>query len=1113
AGTTTSATPAGTATGAAPAPATAPGAGVMPVPGRHLTRAERKRLADAEAEARAAEAAALAERQRLADAVLAARKEAEDRHKAAEAADRAQKKELTDLADDAILVICLKDQLGAACDLAVQHATRAGAVPDLPAAVDKSCAAGDEVGCIAKVRIGLEGLGPKDGDKIKPLMDQLLTICETADHGLCPGLVEAMLKGRPSLQIAADPARARRVSEARCQRGDLVACDVAVRAFHDATAYGLAPDAAKLREVWTRACQIGGKVRCATLCAEDPGAPICEQFQTFDLRKQCDPQHPDLCEKVGKRFRDGTGVGADAAAASHFYRLACDASRKSACVALDDLCVAAHNGGPKVDDGQCVQALIHTDLFYEAEWQFRETGNAQLMDKPDDSAPAAAAVAVATTSSQASAGISLSRGHLDADLVVSVVLDRARQAAIKLVVDELERARGGARTQYMRDLLAQGARLLADPSTLRREKFADLAMTVVRAFVAANLVDTLYPDTDAVLKAPEIGADLRAAGTALGQREGGPMSPLLRTYLVDLAYQQLGETNLFAREHDVGDVAIPCPWPNGPGVDLCKRLADGPTAQAALHIDGIIEGVRLAKALRAAGTIDLRRLIEAVERSRSIADLASTPGLVLDEWRTHLVDRSTTLVARVHGAIADLQLLLDPDTYGEELDLPSLSAKVAGIRDFLHDPTSRMVIEGDNRAHLEALLAILDTGTGAALAADSRAKEVRSRARDALKEWGDDAGALAAALAALDRSAQRLAPTIKRLDHAVHGIETVMKRLRSSDDDGAAGTPGSKLELDDLPLYSVGELRDAYREAVSALSALDAQLRQAFPDLDNGELEFARSASIRLLGLLDLLERVARTSRLQEKASDVIGALRLLGSYQGSEFTAPLYDVLEPVLDAMKTHEPMSVDLLFAVISKVRLDSLIESLQGGGNACANDRSVDCWTVKIIHALQESVERDGDMIRVDGGKFAERLAAHGDDFRRRHRWRGFFHLTVGVGAMTSTPRDDETRRSVPVIAEQVGFGWASPSVWGDRLTFKVGAAASGILYRALLDSKESNAIMVHPVFLAVDVEDLVELYVSPATVLVYPPDDSHGTDVKLGMSAGLSVPLSAYLERL
>jgi hypothetical protein len=66
---------------------------------------------------------------------------------------------------------------------------------------------------------------------------------------------------------------------------------------------------------------------------------------------------------------------------------------------------------------------------------------------------------------------------------------------------------------------------------------------------------------------------------------------------------------------------------------------------------------------------------------------------------------------------------------------------------------------------------------------------------------------------------------------------------------------------------------------------------------------------------------------------------------------------------------------------------------------------------------------------------------------------------------------------------------------------------------VLDSEESNAIMVHPIFFAVDIGDLVEAYVSPAMILFYPPDGDRDGAVRWGASVGLSVPLSAYLERL
>ncbi|MBL0215381.1 MAG: hypothetical protein IPQ07_16035 [Myxococcales bacterium] len=109
--------------------------------------------------------------------------------------------------------------------------------------------------------------------------------------------------------------------------------------------------------------------------------------------------------------------------------------------------------------------------------------------------------------------------------------------------------------------------------------------------------------------------------------------------------------------------------------------------------------------------------------------------------------------------------------------------------------------------------------------------------------------------------------------------------------------------------------------------------------------------------------------------------------------------------------------------------------------------------------------------------------------------------------------DDARRSVPLISEQIGVGLASPAFFGNRLTFKLAVAGSGLLYRAALDSAESNAIMVHPMLFALDIGDLVEIYVSPAMVMLYPPEQDRPTSLRWAFSAGVSVPLSAYLERL
>jgi hypothetical protein len=387
--------------------------------------------------------------------------------------------------------------------------------------------------------------------------------------------------------------------------------------------------------------------------------------------------------------------------------------------------------------------------------------------------------------------------------------------------------------------------------------------------------------------------------------------------------------------------------------------------------------------------------------------------------------------------------------------------------------------------------------------------KLRGDVTTALTAWDKrDIAELDKKLDAIAIKIDAVSPTVDRLEAAIADITSLFGRFPSAD-----GT--ASLDVGNLPLYATPDLARELRIASKHLVALDDGLRTLFPGEVNAQVRFARSATVRLVGFLDLMERVARSSRLTQKTGDVIAALRMLGTFRVGVFDAPLYDVLEPVLDSIKTHEPMDLELLYAVIAHVRLDTLIGALQGKGNPCKNESSVDCWTTRLVHALQESVERDGGNLRIDGGKFAQRLAQHGDDFRRHHKWRGYLHLTVGVGSLYSDPIGDmgAERRAVPLISEQIGFGIASPSFFGDRLTFKVGAAASGLLYRATLDSAESKAIMVHPMFFALDIGDLVEVYVSPGMVMLYPPEEMRSTELRWGASLGISVPLSAYLERL
>lgn len=1005
----------------------------------------------------------------------------------------------------------------AAC-LAVEDSNYATQVSPV---LTQACTGGDQRACgwVLYQRL----LSRPDPATARATVDALVQSCDGDGHPRCAGLAIDLIFGRPQFGLAADPSVGIALAERRCAAGDAEACQNAAFAYGKNGPAAL-QNADKYRLVADRSCKL---VRYNQFCAcDDPTVPGCVVRAIYTDFRACERDEVGACVRAATHFRDGDGVTADVERAASILRRGCDAADKVACAELDAVCQA----NPHLSVELCQRSLIQSDLFFEAEFQASTGGDVDMFDASAATGPTRDPSAVTIGDVAASVPTSFRRGKLDADLVVDIVLDRARQAAIKLVVAELVAAQKRAGYLYLRDLLDQGSRLLADPTTLRREKFQDLGMTVVRAFVAANLIDGLYPTTDELRAAPEIGATVIAGADQLGARPSVELSSELHGFLVDVAYYWLGQTRLFGRSTSQSDLKPTCPWPDGQGQTLCQQLAERAIAERAIGVAKVLDAVRLVKLLRGGGFEDVRRLIEAAARSRTIANLSTTPGLNLVAWQEQLVNGSRDRVGKVQGGITSLRTLLRASAYADSgLSLEDLVAAMQSARGAIGSSAIRLSIGANHIEHIYRILRIIDNARlevqaatnpvgGAAPppapagALDPRSvalARVRKEVTEGLQAWGPrNVVEVATKLEAMSKSFDSLNPAIDRLEKSIADLRALFARFPG---------PDRKVSLDvgDLPLYASIDLARELRAAAAALATLDDGLRVAFPGEVPARLRFARSSTARLVAFLDLMQRVARQSPLSMKAGDVVGALRTLGTASIDGFDAPLYDVLEPVLDAIKTHEPMSLELLFAVIGRVRLDTLIGSLQGRQNACANDTSVDCWVTKLIHALQESVERDGSSIRVDGGKFAARLAQHGDDFRHKHTWRGYFHLTVGVGGLYSDPAGDmgSARRPVPVISEQVGFGLASPSFFGDRLTFKIGAAASGLLYRAVLDSDESNAIMLHPVFLALDVGDLVEAYVSPATIMVYPPGDGDDGALRWGISAGLSVPLSAYLERL
>ncbi len=1036
---------------------------------------------------------------------------------------------------------------GRACLLAGRHTRDGGGSRNKKSLgyFDRGCKLGNRESCARYVGlwIDLNGFGmDRKGPKFQRLVKLFIESCKGPGHAECGELVELYALGVKELGVAKNLKEASRLVVTRCMYDGRKACDQAGRLFlrKRGRRKALYNRARGLR-MYEQACLLTPHGERCRLCDAGvaPTHRVCLQRKAWGIHLRCTKGQAQQCERVGDMFVKGTGVAKSVLKAATYYRTACDAAEKSACVTLKGICQvdSSKTTGMRQLAGKsvCHQSLIHSDFFYEAEWQYHQTGKATIQNqdgKGDTKSAKLPGFAVAARAA-ASGGIQLRRGSIDADLVMSIVLDRARQAAIRLVVSELRKRGGGKVPGYLRDLLTQAALLLADQGTLRREKFQDLAMTVVRAFIASNAVKTLYA-TDKELVQAKVWSEIAALNGATwkGAALAGE-ARLLRNYLVDWAYYMLGETKMFGRA--VGSVATRprCPFRAAQGKSLCswlvtpKGVLRKKMLEKAVRVEAVLQAVSLAKLIQSQGGVDLRRFIEALGNARSIGDLSATPGLNLKRWEADIVVGFEKRLRDLEAQARALRDLLSIYAYGARTNWALVEKNAELARGLIRNPLfrARLGVEDLRQANLIVEVVLTNKaktrsgglggggggpGAGATVPLDVRVDKIRQLIRG----WRG-AYAFRSKLSRLLTDVLAASKPLLALKQKVTGLRAAMRRLHRG---------RNVMRIDTVPLYGLSELRKLFGEAIISLQDIEKNLNKVYPGGAGNQIRMAQSAVIRLLSFFDLMDRVARKARHDQSLSDITSSLTLLGSVRDQKFTAPLFDVLEPVLHAIEGHKPMDANVLFAILSKVRLDSLIATLASATakKPCqSNDRGTECWTVKVVHALQESIHNDGTTIRVDGGKFARRLAKHGDDFRRRHKGGTFFHLTIGFGGLysfsppktmsTGAGVETASNRVVPLIGEQIGFGWASPTFWGDSMTAKAGVFASGILYRMLLDSSESEAVMISP-FAAIDLYDLVELYVAPS-LLIYPPIGDSSVGAKFGISFGLTVPLGAYLEKL
>jgi hypothetical protein len=385
-------------------------------------------------------------------------------------------------------------------------------------------------------------------------------------------------------------------------------------------------------------------------------------------------------------------------------------------------------------------------------------------------------------------------------------------------------------------------------------------------------------------------------------------------------------------------------------------------------------------------------------------------------------------------------------------------------------------------------------------------------------------------------------PVIERLfpanAAAVADLETSFEALARAGDDARRTIDALGAAMPALAMASFASSGglDIASISLDRVTELVANLQRVRASLEVVEREWQRPAVQALWQRQPGARPLAATFQSTRRAlTGVARMLRIAGALDiealrdrgvgnvGSSFNAlrslggPVISRLGPILAIIPLDRPITVETMLVMLEHITPEDIVVSLgvaPARGRWCDEDeRSLACWLQRITAVLREVTDVQDARVTIDSDRLVRTLGALGDDFRRRREWRAYFHLTIGLGEMlTVTPRTGGgfDTAFVPLMAEQIGIGVASPSFFRDRLGFRAGVFGSGLLYRLVLDSRESEAFYFGA-FAALDLYELLEVFVAPVA-LVYPPG-TPGDSVGFGVVAGASVPLADYLSRL
>ena len=684
-----------------------------------------------------------------------------------------------------------------------------------------------------------------------------------------------------------------------------------------------------------------------------------------------------------------------------------------------------------------------------------------------------------------------SRASLDTNVVVELVRDKLKEAGVKAASRALKKLLKKELRPWMRDLFVHVIDIAANRKRTAKvagEGFVRMGARIV--FSEAVVRTRFRGNTDVVAAASEVGLELKSSDTGD-----------VRGMLIDWLYWRLSRHESFA-----GEVEQPACSGKTAGAELCTQLAALATEE--LRVAKVDELTGIAQVIAAVDLV--RRLHDRLEGKplslrRVIAQILAVPpdvtaaALGVDVTTVDAVIaaattvedayeavrlRSTSVASAVHEVDAAFTAyLVDPasieglrQSLGKLKNL--LNAELIAGKDLVRTIRDLTGAPGLRKAFAPIEAALVDLAT------------VDLQARPA------------AIVALLNRHSP--AAIVEKLSKIELGALREAVRLVRADIDAVRAQTGA---LGDVTVIGAVKLaRDFARLAEHLLMFADIAARlEIVPRTLVDELDTVRRGAQTVAGWCELLGELGSA----DGAGKLHAVVTLIRSVAGKD-AMPVIDILEPVL-AELADGGLTPAHIFATFSRLPPHDLLRALQLPATeaaACGGDTPASCWGVRLVLMAQDAVTLDGTTLHVETEKVVDDLAAIVGS-RRAQRGKPYLHLAVGTGMLVN-PNYKASDEIHPLIAEQIGVGF---KICGGDVAFRLAAYGSGILYRFVLDSEESDGVMFGAAAI-LDVFGDVELHAGPAVLL---KAGEGGLDVRdaadIVWTAGIQVPLEDYLAKL